>query len=186
MPPKKKKNPVNLVVGTVSTRSTRRQSIVNIDIPKLSRSGRSPKPAKATNISEKPVGQEKNEFTNKIQISYNKCITSNTKTLPSSPKTSLDALDKDNKALLEILQDWNDEDDEQIENSPTSSMINDIKPIINTNVEKQYNLNETEDISDLSENKQMELMLSEGLDDEEILLDKTKGRTEVYKILMTR
>lgn len=35
MPPKKKKVSVNpIVVGTVSTRSTRRQSIVNIDIPK--------------------------------------------------------------------------------------------------------------------------------------------------------
>lgn len=85
MPPKRKKTPA-VVVGTVSTRSTRRESIVNIEIPK-------------TNKSKTSIKKSKNVI----------------KT-PERKKLSSPDRKKASPEILEILKDWSDEEtkDEKI------------------------------------------------------------------------
>lgn len=131
MPPKKKKAAINpIVVGTVSTRSTRRQSIVNIEIPKSNRtlikntfrsptSGTPREYSAAENLSEK-IKQTYNKMFNRIleppsgtslnQLAISKVSSSK---FPESKRDS-DSKGKSNvksnEALLQILEDWTDDE----------------------------------------------------------------------------
>lgn len=133
MPPKKKKATVNpIVVGTVSTRSTRRQSIVNIEIPKSNRSSvkhtfRSP--TSGTPKENKEFSAAEN-FSEKIKQTYNKMfnriLEPSSTSLNQSPVSKISGsmfsesegdFDlkaksnvKSNEALLQILEDWTDDE----------------------------------------------------------------------------
>lgn len=131
MPPKKKgKTPSPIVVGTVSTRSTRRQSVVNIDIPKLTKSktrrGRSYELEGQvdTNIADSGKLCEKIKATyckviglrNKKESTLSENTTS--KTFKKPTLVSLSSMSTDNKELLQILEDWSDEDSQENKGFP--------------------------------------------------------------------
>ncbi|KAL1490468.1 hypothetical protein ABEB36_013156 [Hypothenemus hampei] len=89
MPPKKKK-PTPLVVGTVSTRSTRRQSVVNMEISsKVNKPPKSPSPKKPPKMRFKGLKIDENEF-------------SQTPVPDPAPP-----------GILELLRDWSDDDNSQ-------------------------------------------------------------------------
>lgn len=126
MPPKKKGKTVSpIVVGTVSTRSTRRQSVVNIEIPKLKEKSRTRK-GKSFEKQEELSTSSSDDLCEKIKASYSKVIgTCDRKdyilsnySLSGNSKTSINS---ENKELLQILEDWSDEDsEEKKEYSPRS------------------------------------------------------------------
>ncbi|CAG9853837.1 unnamed protein product [Phyllotreta striolata] len=176
MPPKRKKKVAVHVVGTVSTRSTRRQSVVNIDIPKpkaipKNKSGASPENLASTKDAANAEHAE--EFTEQIKCSFDTLVNSS----PQTSKVKQGGVEKDNRALLEILQDWDDEeDDDSTDNVPTQSTQT--SSITTNNQSSDYDKNKCE----LSENKQMELMLSEGLEEEDVQLEKTEEVTSSQTI----
>ncbi|XP_023021580.2 LOW QUALITY PROTEIN: SET domain containing 2 [Leptinotarsa decemlineata] len=175
MPPKKKKTPANpVVVGTVSTRSTRRQSIVNIEIPKSSKITKHiSKTAKGSGKEhlEKPTILNKLSpeiLTNTIRNSYEKVFGSisemptfhsdlKKQLLPiaSKPQSSsavqqatVSNVAKSNKALLQILQDW--EDDEDSQDDKSDIQVNSVLEEETTNRGKGYE-NLEFDADDISE-----------------------------------
>lgn len=152
MPPKKKRVTLNpVVVGTVSTRSTRRQSVVNIEIPKSTRSNKL------------KTATETEDLSSRIKKSYKAFFDTN-ESFSSTAKTKKDTTDTDNKALLQILQDWDDIEDED----PDSQSISHLQ-YTDKNVNKDLNVKyETgESFSQFSDLKQIELTLSQGLETEE-------------------
>nr|CAI5833224.1 unnamed protein product [Callosobruchus analis] len=122
MPPKKKKATVNVVVGTVSTRSTRRQSIVNIEIPKSKRSLTKKPTAKdekysLTITTTSNIQTEQNEdkdLPKKIQqlrtSASERKVTKRTSTQVPRRGRSSGSLPDSNTELLRILDDWTDEE----------------------------------------------------------------------------
>lgn len=126
MPPKKKgKTASPVVVGTVSTRSTRRQSVVNIEIPKLSRSKTRKDISYEKQHQVVKTSMDSGNLREKIKATYCKVIGLSEKTLNNSPPNvvcvskkvfkksnfvSPSSVSTDNKELLQILEDWSDED----------------------------------------------------------------------------
>nr|CAH7738464.1 unnamed protein product [Callosobruchus chinensis] len=126
MPPKKKP-PVNVVVGTVSTRSTRRQSIVNIEIPKSKRNSTKKLTAKEENDSLIPTLQTQTdpiEEPKKIQQQRTspteRKLTKRSSTHVPRRGRSCGSLPDSNKELLRILDDWTDEEGQ--DRTDTSSL----------------------------------------------------------------
>ncbi|XP_056630996.1 probable histone-lysine N-methyltransferase CG1716 isoform X2 [Diorhabda sublineata] len=151
MPPKKKRVTLNsVVVGTVSTRSTRRQSVVNIQIPKSTRSNKF------------KTAIEAEELSSRIKKSYKSFMDANDGSFAAA-KTNNDTADRDNKALLQILQDWDDiEDEDQVSQSVSHHQYSD-KNINEDDIKCDVN----ESVSEFSDLKQIELTLSQGLETED-------------------
>ncbi|CAH1954123.1 unnamed protein product [Acanthoscelides obtectus] len=130
MPPKKKKVPVNVVVGTVSTRSTRRQSVVNIEIPKTKRSPTKKPTAKEetdieTNLAnlqtEPHIDKDVPKKIRQPRISAGEGrVTRRSSTQVPRRGRSLGSLPDSNRELLKILDDWTDEEGQ--DKTDTSSM----------------------------------------------------------------
>lgn len=140
MPPKKKgKITSPIVVGTVSTRSTRRQSVVNIEIPKskprnrkgFSGSLKSDEGSPLTILNSEESLYEKllfkkNSFSEDPKMVQNISLPKNEFEVPPSVQ-SYDAqslkhvsikphtITQSNKALLEILEDWSDGESQDVQ-----------------------------------------------------------------------
>lgn len=131
MPPKRKGKAASpIVVGTVSTRSTRRQSVVNIEIPKSKSKSRKGKEFAQEFQKYETEHEYCGKLREQIKASYNKVIGSIDKRDSLSQKnvansknmfktSSSLSISKDNKELLQILEDWSD--DESQENKEGSS-----------------------------------------------------------------
>lgn len=99
MPPKKRAATTPIVVGTVSTRSTRRQSVVNIDIPKLNAKTR--KSARnGVKQSKKPSKSGKRRR-NEIEIEIDE---------PSSEDFNMPSSGEAQQMVKELLEEWCDQD----------------------------------------------------------------------------